>query len=562
MAFKGKKQLTAELPMLTAPKEKKELIMYLAAVKEAISVVLMTERDGKQVPIYFVSRAMREGTFLGYKVDADELRVCPDKVEVVLNLPSPKCLNDVQKLNEKLASLNRFMSKSAEKFLPFFKTLKKCTKKSDFQWIAKSEMAFKGMKQLIAELPMLTAPKKEELIMYLAATKEAISTVLMTERDGKQVPIYFVSRALQGPEINYTPMEKLILALVSANKWLKRYFQEHTIVVITDQPIKQLLSNPEVTGRLLKWRFKLGEHDIQYRPRTLVKGQILADFIVKHLEDDTPDTSMEDREELLDPWILFTDRSSCIVDSGANLIIINPKGMEFTYALGFRFNAINNEVEYEAMIAGLRIVGDNPFKDWCENLSIHQCFASVKHPQPNGMVGRENRSLGEGIKARLRDKNKNQVEKISHVLWAHRTMIKSSNKETPFSLTYGAEAVIPAKIGMPTLRTTKVDMVKNNKALELAWISWRKRGSKLQYKKQEAKPKWKDITMSGSEARASIHETLSTETTKQAIQKMRASSDLSGNFLKGAYRLRNHNGHTLPRTWNICNLKKCYMHEM
>nr|GEY99364.1 reverse transcriptase domain-containing protein [Tanacetum cinerariifolium] len=271
----------------------------------------------------------REGTLLRYKVDADGLRVFPDKVEAVLDLPSPKC--HVQKLNGKLASLNRFLSKSAEISLPFFKTLKKCTKKSDFQWTAKAEMAFKGMKQLIVELPMLTAPKeKEELIMYLEAAKEAISAFLMTKRDGKQVPIYFVSRALQGPEINYTSMEKLILALVSASKRLKRYFQAHTIVVIMDQPIKQLLSNPEVTGRLLKWRFELGEHDIQYRPRTSVKGQILADFIVERLEDDTPDTSMEDMEELPDPWILFTDGSSCIDCYGAGLIITNPKRTEFT----------------------------------------------------------------------------------------------------------------------------------------------------------------------------------------------------------------------------------------
>nr|GEX22859.1 reverse transcriptase domain-containing protein [Tanacetum cinerariifolium] len=212
------------------------------------------------------------------------------------------------------------------------------------------------MKQSIAELPMLTAPKeKKELIMYLAAAKEAIRAVLMTERDGKQVPVYFVSSALQGIEINSTPMEKLILALVSVSKWLKRYFQAHTIVVITDQPIKQLLSNPEVTGRLLKWRFELGEHDIQYRPRTLVKGQILADFIVECPEDDTPDTPMEDREELPDPWIFFTDGSSCVDGSGASLIITNPKGMEFTYALRFRFNATNNEAEYEALITGLQI---------------------------------------------------------------------------------------------------------------------------------------------------------------------------------------------------------------
>ncbi|GKA81138.1 hypothetical protein Tco_0787830 [Tanacetum coccineum] len=72
---------------------------------------------------------MREGMFLGYKVNADGLKVCPDKADAVLNLPSPRCLKDMQKLNEKLASLKRFLSKSAEKSLPFFKILKKCTKK-------------------------------------------------------------------------------------------------------------------------------------------------------------------------------------------------------------------------------------------------------------------------------------------------------------------------------------------------------------------------------------------------------------------------------------------------
>ncbi|GJU99083.1 reverse transcriptase domain-containing protein [Tanacetum coccineum] len=273
---------------------------------------------------------MREGMFLGYKVNADGLKVCPDKVEPVLSLPSRKCLKDVQRLNGKLASLNRFLSKSAEKSLSFFKTLKKCTKKSDFQWIAEAELTFKQMKKLIAELPMLTAPKeKEELVIYLAAAKEAISSVLMTERDGKQMPIYFISRALQGPKINYTPIEKLILAL--------------------------MLSNPEVTGRLLKWRFELEEHDIHYRPRTSVKGQILADFIVERPEDDPPDTPMEDKEELLDLWILFTDGSSCIDGSKSGLIITNSEGIKFTYALRFRFDATNNEAEYKALIAGLRI---------------------------------------------------------------------------------------------------------------------------------------------------------------------------------------------------------------
>ncbi|GKG36773.1 hypothetical protein Tco_0446946, partial [Tanacetum coccineum] len=79
----------------------------------------------------------------------------------------------MKKLNGKLASLNRFLAKSAEKSLSFFKTLKKCTKKSDFHWTTEAEEAFKQIKQLIVELPMLTEPmEKEELIVYLAATKE------------------------------------------------------------------------------------------------------------------------------------------------------------------------------------------------------------------------------------------------------------------------------------------------------------------------------------------------------------------------------------------------------
>ncbi|GKC85383.1 reverse transcriptase domain-containing protein [Tanacetum coccineum] len=148
----------------------------------------------------------------------------------------------------------------------------------------------------------------------------------MTEREAKQMPVYFVSRALQGPEINYTPVEKSVLALVHASKRLKRYFQAHPIIVITDQPIKQVLSKPEIAGRLQKWSIELGEYDIQYRPRTSVKGQILADFIVERPEDDSLVTTTEAEEDLSDPWTLFTDGSSCIDGFGAGLILTNPEG--------------------------------------------------------------------------------------------------------------------------------------------------------------------------------------------------------------------------------------------
>ncbi|GJS20988.1 putative ribonuclease H-like domain-containing protein [Tanacetum coccineum] len=301
---------------------------------------------------------IEEGTFLGYKVNTKGIKVCPDKVKAVLSLPFPKCLKDVQKLNGKLASLNRFLSKSAEKSLPFFKTLKKCTKKSDFQWTTEAEGAFKHMKQLIAELLTLTAPvEREELIVYLAVAKEAMSAVLMMEREAKKMPIYFVSRVLQGPEVNYTSMEKLVL------------------------------SRPEIAGRMQKWSIELGEYDIQYRPRTSVKGQILADFIVEHPEDDPLDTPMEAEEELPYPWTLFTDGSSCVDGSGAGLILINLEGAEFTYAVRFRFDATNNEAEYEALIAGLRIAEQMGIKNLQENvdsrLVANQVNGSYTTKEPN-----------------------------------------------------------------------------------------------------------------------------------------------------------------------------------
>ncbi|GJZ86756.1 reverse transcriptase domain-containing protein [Tanacetum coccineum] len=83
-----------------------------------------------------------KGMFLGYMIGPEGIKPCPDKTEAVLQLPSPRTIKEVQSLNGKLASLNRFPSKSTEKSLPLFKTLKKCIKKSDFHWTPEAEHAF------------------------------------------------------------------------------------------------------------------------------------------------------------------------------------------------------------------------------------------------------------------------------------------------------------------------------------------------------------------------------------------------------------------------------------
>nr|GEU39731.1 reverse transcriptase domain-containing protein [Tanacetum cinerariifolium] len=458
------------------------------------------------------------------------------------------------------------------------------------------------MKQSIAELSMLTAPKeKEELIMYLAAAKEAISAVLMTKRDGKQVPIYFVSRALQGPEINYTPMEKLILALVSASN-----------------------------GKTAQKRFELGEHDIQYRPKTSVKGKILADFIVERLKDDTPDTPMEDREKLPDPWILFTDGSSCIDDSRAGLIITNSKGMEFTYALRFRFNATNNEAEYEALTAGLRIAGQIGVQNLQANMDsklvanqVNGIYIAkessmirekaIDEKEILAVVEEEGHTwmtpvyeyLTEGIlpeekkKARTVRRKAGRYAVINEVLYEksflglclrcvgplQENYVLREIHEGSCSMHAGPRSVVAKALRSGyywlTMHTDARNLIRECKdcqGIDIArpfsespgkvkflivamdyftkliearpvetitgaqkliwsritkpwasdWISWKKKESKPQCMKQGTKPKWKDITTPGFEAPASFQKTLSTGAMKQAMRKMKASSDLSG----------------------------------
>nr|GEV29769.1 reverse transcriptase domain-containing protein [Tanacetum cinerariifolium] len=294
--------------------------------------------------------------------------------------------------------------------------------------------------QLIAELPILTAPmENEELIVYLAAAKETVSAVLMTEREAKQMPIYFLSRALRGSEINYTSMEK---------------------------------------------------------PRVSVKGQILADFIVERPEEDSLDTLMEVEEELLEPWILFTDGSSCTDGSRVGLMLINPKGMEFTYALRF--------------------------------------------------------SLGKRIKARLDARSKNWIEELPHVLWAHCTMIKSRNGDTPFSLTYGTEAIIPAKIDMPTLRTAKVDLVQNDEAMgiNLDHLEEKREQAAIRKAKMEKYYNFKVRSASFKPGDLVYHKNDASrmEDTWKLGPTWEGPYEVTEALGKGAYKLRDRDRKQLPRT--------------
>ncbi|GKD34857.1 reverse transcriptase domain-containing protein [Tanacetum coccineum] len=231
--------------------------------------------------------------------------------------------------------------------------------KKDFQWSTEAETAFQELKNHLQSLPTLTIPRPgETLVLYLAAATEAISAVLLTDKGNVQKPIYFVSRALQGAEINYPSLKKVALALVHVVRRLRLYFQAHTICVLTDQPIRKVLLKPKNSGRLAKWAIELGEHEIVYKPRSVIKGQVLADFLTgfptnnNDTMEKAPHTSGKGRTPT---WTLFTIGASRMEGSEAGLILTDPDGQEITYAFWFNFRTSNNEAEYESLVAGLEL---------------------------------------------------------------------------------------------------------------------------------------------------------------------------------------------------------------
>ena len=129
----------------------------------------------------------------------------------------------------------------------------------------------------------MLSPSKlgEELFFYLVVSSIAVSTTFVREEDRVQKPVYYLSRELRGAEERYPPMTKIAFALVTAAWKLKPYFQAYTVVVLIDKPLWRATSNPKAAERMALWAIELSEFDIQYHPRTAMKGQVVANFIAE-----------------------------------------------------------------------------------------------------------------------------------------------------------------------------------------------------------------------------------------------------------------------------------------
>ncbi|GJV29965.1 reverse transcriptase domain-containing protein [Tanacetum coccineum] len=221
--------------MVIKSDSKEEMLADIKETLERLRVINLKLNPKK------CSFGVEEGRFSGHLIIKQGIKADPSKVKAISDLQPPKSVSEIQSLDKKLAEINRYLSKGADKTLPFMRTLKNCTSGKMVQWTTEADKAFRRMKALLEALPIVTAPVNGE--------------------------------NLDSPNITW------------GRARIPRTGKAHTAPRICYKKAVKIFSSSPHPG----------------------------------------------------------------------LTLINPEGKEYTYALRFEFKTTNNEAEYEALLAGLRI---------------------------------------------------------------------------------------------------------------------------------------------------------------------------------------------------------------
>ena len=304
------------------------------------------------------------GKFLGYMVTHRGIEVNPNQIKAINDLKLSRNAKEVQKLTGMIAALNQFISRSADRCQPLYLLINKW---KGFEWSKDCIATFQQLKEYLSRPPIMSSPAADEVLYaYIAVAPHAVSLVLIQEDNGLQRPVYYISKSLHEAEIRYSPLEKAILAVVHASRKLPYYFQAHTVVVLTQLPLKSILRTADYTGRIALWNMILGAFDIKYMPRTSIKGQVLADLVAEFAElpveilTELRGVEGKSVNVVSTPkppcWKVYVDGAVNQRGSGVGIVLITPERDTIEKSLRLGFSATNNEAEYEALLQGMAMV--------------------------------------------------------------------------------------------------------------------------------------------------------------------------------------------------------------
>ncbi|XP_074299136.1 uncharacterized protein LOC141630170 [Silene latifolia] len=252
------------------------------------------------------------GKFLGFVDRHRGIEIDQTKIKAINEMPEPKTLKELCGLQVRLAYI-------------------------------------RSIKKYLASAPVPGAPiPGKPLVLYIVAQERSLGEMCAQEiEDRKERALYYLSRTLVGAELNYSPIEKICLALVFAIQKLRHYMQAHTIHVVSKaDPIKYILSRPVLSRKLAKWAMLLKQYDLVFVPQKAVKEW--------EISDDLPGEEIF-YVDVLPPWQMYFDGAARQDGTGAGVVFVTPQNHLMPYAFTLTQLCTNNMAEYQALIFGLQM---------------------------------------------------------------------------------------------------------------------------------------------------------------------------------------------------------------
>ncbi|GKB49611.1 reverse transcriptase domain-containing protein [Tanacetum coccineum] len=529
-AFQELKKLIMELSTLTTPSLKETLYVYLAASAEAISEVLMADRNGRQTPIRYVSRTLHEAE-KNY-APLEKLTLCLLHLSqrasslkgagVGLVLIDPTGVEYTYAIRLNFASTNN--KAEYEVLLAGLWIVEK---------IKVQELKVKVDSKLVAcQMNGEFVANNDRIAKYLAKAKE-LSTSF------KRFSIINVPRNL-----NQKADVLSKLASVAFNHLTKEILVE----VLSAKSVEVQEMNAIVEEEEDNWM------------TLIIKS--LEEGIWPKDENKARTLRIKINQYVMEGGILFKKSylSPMLRDIIGHPCTGTPKKW-WTDAIHARYTVWFGLPRVFVTDNRTQLVND-PFKSWCEKWKIKQMNTAVAHPQANGLVGRIH-----SLKARSGRERVGWVDKLPNILWAHRTMLKTSNGETPFSLIYRSEAVIPAEIGIPTYRTIQWNEAQNEEEmrLNLDLVQERRETAMIReakYKKKVEQYYNKRVCPMSFKVGDFVYrrnEASRVENQGKLGPNWEGSYRVVEAYENGSYKLCTMTDREVPRTWHAINLQNYFM---